>query len=77
MKPDVKIFETAVARSGCSAGETVMVGDRLDNDICPAKSIGMKTGWVKQGFGGLQKPPNEAYEPDVTIDRLNGLLRVL
>ena len=27
-----------------------MVGDRLDNDIAPAKKLGMKTVWVRQGY---------------------------
>lgn len=28
-----------------------MVGDRIDNDIVPAKKMGMHTIWVKQGYG--------------------------
>lgn len=28
-----------------------MIGDRIDNDIVPAKQMGMKTIWGKQGFG--------------------------
>jgi FMN phosphatase YigB (HAD superfamily) len=40
-----------------------MVGDRLDNDIFPAKNIGMKTIWIKQGFGGMQNPKTDEYLP--------------
>ena len=31
-----------------------MIGDRIDNDIAPAKSLGMNTVWIRQGYGGLQ-----------------------
>lgn len=49
-KPDLKIFQIALERAKCEPCNAVMVGDRLDNDIIPAKKIGMKTIWVKQGF---------------------------
>ncbi len=77
MKPDTKLFEIAVEQSGYAATETVMVGDRLDNDIFPAKSIGMNTIWIKQGFGGMQKPMTDKYYPDVEITNLRELLYIL
>ncbi|MCD7738860.1 MAG: HAD family hydrolase [Lachnospiraceae bacterium] len=54
-KPDKRIFEIALERSGCSPEQAVMVGDRIDNDIVPAKRMGMKTVWLKQGFGSFWK----------------------
>ena len=77
MKPDVRLFQAAVALSGCKAHETVMVGDRLDNDIFPAKSTGMKTIRVKQGFGALQTPRGAEYVPDMQVNSLLELLQVL
>ncbi len=49
-KPDREIFEKALEMAGCTAAESVMVGDRLDNDIVPAKALGMKTVWMKSGL---------------------------
>ena len=46
-KPDKEIFEKAFELAKCTAAESMMVGDRLDNDIIPAKSLGMKTVWIK------------------------------
>lgn len=77
MKPDTALFEKAVEQAGCKASETVMVGDRLDNDIFPAKFIGMKTIWIKQGFGAVQKPLNDCYKADYEIESLNELLTIL
>ena len=41
-KPDRMIFEKAIELAGCQPKDSVMVGDRLDNDIIPAKAFGMK-----------------------------------
>ena len=52
-----------------------MISDRLDNDIAPAKALGMGTVWVKQGFGGLQTPlPGET--PDCAVEGLAELLGI-
>lgn len=53
-KPDKEIFEKAFELAECTAEESVMVGDRLDNDIVPAKAIGMKTVWVKNDIAKYQ-----------------------
>ena len=57
-KPNVRIFEEAARRAKCLPEECMMVGDRLDNDIIPASSIGMKTMWIKNGLSMLQ---NNSY----------------
>ena len=46
------------------------------SDILPAKSLGMKTVWIKQGFGALQKPESPAEEADYTIEKLPELLEI-
>jgi 8-oxo-dGTP diphosphatase len=46
-KPDRRIFEIALNRANCIPEQSVMIGDRIDNDIIPAKAIGMKTIWIK------------------------------
>lgn len=76
MKPDIRLFQIAVDQSGYNASQTVMVGDRLDNDIFPAKTIGMKTIWIKQGFGGMQNPRSDEYLPDREIADLSKLLYI-
>jgi 8-oxo-dGTP diphosphatase/putative hydrolase of the HAD superfamily len=76
-KPDPAIFRLALARAGCRADEAVMVGDRIDNDIAPARSIGMSTVRVRQGLARKQEPRRRAETPDVTIRRLRELPRVL
>ncbi|MCR5283320.1 MAG: HAD family hydrolase [Lachnospiraceae bacterium] len=72
-KPDPKIFSMALEKAGCSAAEAVMIGDRLDNDIVPAKKLGMKTIWVRQAYAIYQRIDDEEKRPDHMIDRIEEL----
>ena len=69
-KPDPRIFEAAIARAGCEPHEAVMVGDRLDNDIGPAKRLGWRTIRVRQGLARLQEPREPAEQADCTIEAI-------
>ena len=64
-KPDPAFYEALLAQAGCAPGEAVMVGDRLDNDIAPARALGMWTIQVltnpaEQGFQ-VRTPAEERY----------------
>jgi len=60
-KPDPHVFRILTARleaRGISPAETLMVGDRLDNDIEPARAHGWQTWHLKTGSpqgGGFHK----------------------
>lgn len=54
-----------------------MAGDRLDNDIRPAKELGMKTIRIRKGIAVYATPSCEAEVPDDTVDSLRDLLCVL
>ena len=76
-KPDRRIFEIALERSSCKPENAVMIGDRIDNDIVPAKQLGMKTIWVKQGFGSLWNITDESEKADIEINNLSDVLKYL
>lgn len=76
-KPDLQIFELALEQSGCMSKNAAMIGDRLDNDIVPAKKLGMKTIWARQEFAKHQKINDKSAQPDYTVDNLNELLEIL
>ena len=76
-KPDLKIFNLALEQAGCKPNEAVMIGDRLDNDVVPAKQLGMKTVWVRQGFAKYQSISNETEKPDFIIDSIGDILDIL
>ena len=69
-KSDPRIFKAALQRANCPAERCVMIGDRLDNDIAPAKKLGFKTVWVKQGLSAYTSPTSQWEQADVVVDRL-------
>lgn len=72
-KPDPRIFELAAAETGAEPHEIVMVGDRIDNDIRPAKASGWHTIRVLRGFHRVQQPRDEADKPDFTLKQLSDI----
>ena len=72
-KPDPKIFSMALDKAGCEPKDAIMVGDRLDNDIIPAKKMGMKTVWVRQGYAIYQSIDDESKRPDHIVDSIGEL----
>jgi 8-oxo-dGTP diphosphatase/putative hydrolase of the HAD superfamily len=76
-KPDLEIFSKALKSADCLAEKAVMIGDRLDNDIVPAKKIGMKTIWIKQGFAEYQNPTNDEETADYIVSNLTQLTDIL
>ena len=76
-KPDKRIFELALNRSNCKPGDTVMIGDRIDNDIVPAKLMGMRTIWIKQGYGQYWNITDEVEKADCTVHSLMEICSVL
>ena len=72
-KPDPEIFKRALTKSRCLPQNAVMIGDRPDNDIAPAKQLGMKTVWIKQGYFKYAEQLTEAETPDHIISNLSEL----
>ena len=75
-KPDLRIFQIALARADCKPEEAVMVGDRIDNDIIPANKIGMTTMWIKQGFGSYAEPKTVEEQSDYIVNSLAEITEV-
>ena len=76
-KPDKAIFEKAFELARCTAAESMMVGDRLDNDIIPAKSLGMKTVWIKNCLAQHQNIELGEGVADYQIHSLSEILLIL
>ena len=75
-KPDPNIFISALNKAGCKATDAFMIGDRLDNDIIPAKKLGMKTIWVRQAYAIYQKIDDESKVPDYIVNSIDEILAV-
>ncbi|MBF0107621.1 MAG: HAD-IA family hydrolase [Magnetococcales bacterium] len=52
-KPDLQLYRKALSHTGIDPRDAVMIGDTYENDIAPARKLGMKTIWV------LSRPEKE------------------
>lgn len=75
-KPDPAIFKLALDRAGCAASQAVFIGDRIDNDIRPARLLGWKTIRIAQGFARFQSPTDGLDEADLTLASLRELVSI-
>jgi putative hydrolase of the HAD superfamily len=76
-KPDVRLFLACCDDLRVSARECVMVGDRIDNDVAPAKLLGMRTVLFRTGRHVAQQPRSAAEVPDAEVRDVDGLRRAL
>ncbi|MDR3510354.1 MAG: HAD family hydrolase [Caulobacteraceae bacterium] len=60
-KPSLAFFQRVVDAAGCAPPAIAYVGDRLDNDVLPARDIGMTAVFIRRGPWGCV----HAGRPDV------------
>jgi HAD superfamily hydrolase (TIGR01549 family) len=72
-KPDPALFELAVKAAGVAPEAGVMVGDRLDYDIRPAKRVGLKAIWMLRGEAPDDPTPEQLAETDGAVASLGEL----
>jgi putative hydrolase of the HAD superfamily len=72
-KPDPRYFLAILEKCNCNADESIMVGDRIDKDIIPAKLIGMKTIRIKVGIHKKQEPRIIEEIPDLTVENIKDI----
>jgi FMN phosphatase YigB (HAD superfamily) len=76
-KPDSKIFQLALKQAGRNAKDCIMVGDRLDTDICPANTLGMTTIRTTNSLFALQAPTKVCEHPAYTVAGLSEIPKIL
>jgi HAD superfamily hydrolase (TIGR01549 family) len=69
-KPDTRYFEAILNKCDCKVEESVMVGDRIDKDVIPAKFIGMKTIRIRTGIHKNQEPRTPDEMAEMTVEKL-------
>ena len=76
-KPDVRLFLRACEALGMEPAGCVMVGDRIDNDIAPARLLGMRTVLFRTGRHIDQQPRSWDEVPDAEVSDVGGLRAAL
>lgn len=69
-KPDPRLYEHALRDANAEPGRCVMVGDRLDYDVRPAKRAGMRAVWVLRGEAPPRPTQAQLAEADAHVATL-------
>jgi len=73
-KPDPRFFARVAEAAGAPPVAIAYVGDRLDNDILPAKAAGMTAVFIRRGpWGVIHATDPEAERADLRLESLEGL----
>jgi putative hydrolase of the HAD superfamily len=72
-KPDPALFVHALETARVEPSRAVMVGDRLDYDVLPARQAGMRTVWVLRGEAPDEPTHDQLEVPDATVADLSEL----
>ena len=73
-KPDVRLFLRACEDLSVKPEECIMVGDRIDLDVVPAKLLGMRTVLLRTGRHIDQQPRSWDEMPDAEVREAPGIL---
>ena len=76
-KPDPRLFLHACAGLDLPAEGVVMVGDRIDNDIAPARGLGMATIRFRTGRHRRQRPRSWLETPQAEVEDVPSLRAAL
>lgn len=76
-KPDPRIFRLALDLAERPARDCIMVGDRLDTDICPANTLGMTTIRTTNSLFALQLPMQKCEHAAYTVARLSEIPKIV
>lgn len=79
-KPDLRLYQWALEEARCAPPDGIMVGNRIETDVLPAKKLGMRTilcdlpvenkGWAPSGgdeilyFQSLANMPNWVFDQE-------------
>ncbi|HUX50222.1 MAG TPA: HAD family hydrolase [Spirochaetia bacterium] len=76
-KPDPRYFEQILKEGEVVPSVSLMVGDRIDKDVIPAKMVGMMTVRLATGLHRNQHPRTPDEFPDAEVHQLEELLDIL
>jgi putative hydrolase of the HAD superfamily len=72
-KPDPRFFLRACAALNVAPEHAIMVGDRIDNDIAPARALGMRAVRLRSGRHSAQEAREANEVPDADVRDLDAL----
>ena len=75
--PSARMWKRALEETGVQADRAVHVGNRIDNDIRPAKLAGLHTVWLLRGEAPPSPSVEQLTEPDAIVTTFSGVPNAL
>ena len=75
--PSARMWKRALEETGVQADRAVHVGNRMDNDIRPAKLAGLHTVWLLRGEAPPSPSVEQLTEPDAIVTTFSGVPNAL
>ena len=77
-KPDPRFFDKVIEAAGVPARDIAYVGDRVDNDVIPARAAGMTAVFLRRGpWGWMHEERPEIDQAHIRLHTLDGLADAL
>ena len=76
-KPNPEVFLNAATALAVSPGDCLVIGDRIDADIVPARLLGMTTVLFRTGRHARQRPRTWEETPDQEVETVPQLAAAL
>jgi putative hydrolase of the HAD superfamily len=75
--PSPRMWKRALEETGVQANRAVHVGNRIDNDIRPAKQAGLHTIWLLRGEAPPSPTVEQLAEADAIVTTFSGVPNAL
>src|SRR5215211_1177403 len=75
--PSSRMWKRALEKTGVQANRAVHVGNRIDNDIRPAKQAGLHTIWLLRGEAPPSPTVEQLAEADAIVTTFSGVPNAL
>lgn len=76
-KPAPGFFQWALDALGCDASEALHIGNRFDNDVSPAKQMGLRAAWLLRGESPDLPQPSQLDQADWVLEDLSDFAHVV
>ena len=75
--PEPRMWRRALEEVGVQPSRAVHVGNRIDNDVRPAKEAGLRTIWLLRGEAPPSPTVEQLAEPDAVVTTFSGVPNAL
>ena len=74
-KPSPIMYELAIKRLSATPSEVIMVSDEMENDLLPARRLGIKTALTLTGVTRREEIAKAGWSPEIVVEHIDDLVQ--